>query len=181
TCQWPIGRISDRFDRRLVILAASAAGAGAALVAGLLTVMYAERAATLLMFAAMVIGAASLALYPLFAAHTNDRLSPEQFVGAGSSLIMLYGVGAIAGPLLAGLAMEYLEAAGFFWFVSLTLAGMAGYTVWRLRRGAPLEVEDQSPWIQTPGRTPSLAPAHAGRGWLRLRRAERGRRGAMDA
>lgn len=179
-CQWPIGRVSDRLDRRLVILAASAVGATAALIAGMLTVFHAERAATPLMLTAMVIGAASLALYPLFAAHTNDRLSPEQFVGAGSSLIMLYGVGAIAGPLLAGLSMEYLGAAGFFWLVSLTLAGMAVYTVWRLKRGAPLEVEDQSPWIQTPGRTPSLAPAHAGRGWLRLRRTRRSGEASTD-
>ncbi len=168
-CQWPIGRVSDRFDRRQVILGVSIVGAAAALGAAWATVAYAERAAMLLMLFGMVIGAASLALYPLFSAHTNDRLRPDQFVGAGSSLIMLYGVGAIAGPLLAGLFMEYLGAAGFFWLVSLTLAGMAVYTVWRLKRGEPLAVENQSPWIETPGRTASLAPAHAGRGWLRRR------------
>lgn len=168
-CQWPIGRASDRIDRRMMILCVSIAGAAASLVAAGATVLYAERAATLIMLSGMVIGGTSLALYPLFSAHTNDRLRPEQFVGAGSSLIMLYGAGAIAGPLLAGLFMEQLGAAGFFWLVSLALAGMAGYTVWRLRKGEPLAVEDQSPWIGTPGRTPSLAPAHAGRGWLRWR------------
>lgn len=168
-CQWPIGRASDRLDRRIMILAVSIAGAAAAFGAAWVTATAAEGAVTPVMFFGMVIGAASLALYPLFSAHTNDRLRPEQFVGAGSSLIMLYGAGAIAGPLLAGASMEYLGPAGFFWLVALTLAAMAAYTVWRLRRGDPLAVEDQSPWIGTPGRTPSLAPAHAGRGWLRWR------------
>jgi MFS family permease len=170
--QWPIGRASDRLDRRQVILGVSIAGATAAFLAAWATMVYAERAAALLMFSGIVIGAASLALYPLFAAHTNDRLRPDQFVGAGSSLIMMYGAGAIAGPLLAGLFMEYLGPAGFFWLVALTLAGMAIYTVWRLYRGEPLAVEEQSPWIGTPGRTPSLAPAHVGRGWLRRRTKE---------
>jgi MFS family permease len=167
--QWPIGRTSDRCDRRRVILSVSLLGTIAAVAGAWLTMAFAERAVTSLVVVGAVLGAAVLALYPLFAAHSNDRLRPDQFVGAGSSLIMLYGVGAIGGPLLTGLFMNRLGVAGFFWLVAAALIGITLYTLLRLRRGEPLAVEDQSPWIGTPGRTPSLAPAHVGRGWLHRR------------
>ncbi len=157
--QWPIGRFSDRFDRRRVLVLASVTGAVAALVAAVLTILLAERAATAVIGLGMVIGAAVLALYPLLVAYTNDRIEPEQRVGAGSSLIMLYGSGAIVGPLITGPAMEALGPSGFFWLLFAILGGLGAYTYWRIRRGRPLKIEEQTHAPQLPGRTLSLIPA----------------------
>lgn len=157
--QWPIGRLSDRFDRRWVIFWTLIVGSAAALVAALLTLLLAERSARAMIAVGMVIGAAGLALYPLFVAYTNDRVRSDQMVGAGASLIMLYGTGAVAGPLITGQFMEHLGPSGFFWQLFVALAGLAVYTAWRIRCGRPVVVAEQTSWTQAPGRTGSLLPA----------------------
>lgn len=160
--QWPIGRISDRFDRRRVILWVSMAGGGGALLGAAVTLFAGPWTSALLIGIGVIIGAAGLALYPLIVAYTNDRVRPDQMVGAGSSLIMLYGVGAIAGPLITGQFMEQFGPAGFFWLQAGILIALGAYTGWRIERGRPLNVDEQIHWGQAPGRTPLLLPA-----WLK--------------
>jgi len=160
--QYPIGKLSDRFDRRRVIVWVGLAGTAAALVAALAGFLYAEPPVVVIMTAGMIVGGASLALYPLFSAHTNDFLEPDQRVGAGSSLIMLFGVGAIVGPPLTGVAMNRVGASGFFWLLFLAFALLTLYTLWRIHRLGPLDIAAQSRWVLTPLRTAALVP-----GWLR--------------
>ena len=157
--QWPIGRFSDRFDRRRVILWTCVAGSIAAAAAAGLTMALSERAAPAVIGLGMVIGAAVRALYPLLVAYTNDRSRPDEMVGAGSSLVMLYGSGAIVGPLITGPALQTLGPSGFFWLLFAILAGMAAYTYWRIRRGRPLRIEEQTRALQVTPRTRSLIPA----------------------
>lgn len=157
--QWPIGRYSDRLDRRKVILGATLIGGLAALLAATLTLLLDHSAARLMSLMGAVVGAAGLALYPLFAAYTNDRVRPDQMVGAGSSLIMLYGAGAIAGPLLAGEFMQHLGPSGFFWLLAVTMLGLAVFTVWRIRHGRPIKISEQSRWAHLQGLTRELLPA----------------------
>lgn len=165
---YPIGKLSDRFDRCRVIMWVAVIGTAAALLAALICVLYARPPAPGLIAAGMVVGAASLALYPLFAAHTNDLLEPDQIVGAGSSLIMLFGAGAIAGPLLAGQAMQRIGVSGFFWALFATLGLLCLYTIWRRYRLGPLDVSRQTRWMTTPLRTAGTLPA-----WLREQASRR--------
>ena len=57
-------------------------------------------------------GGISMPLYSLAIAHANDQLSKDQMLAAGSKLILLYGMGAIAGPTIAGGFMQQFGASG---------------------------------------------------------------------
>src|SRR5690606_24732014 len=119
--QWPVGAISDRTDRRRVISATAAVAAVASVVGA-----FGPDGVALLVVIG-VVGGFSTPLYALLNAHTNDWITPEQIVGAGSRLVLASGLGAISGPFLASATMELVGAAGFFWFLALVHAGVAGY------------------------------------------------------
>lgn len=134
--QWPIGRWSDRTDRRRVI-------AIAALLAALAAVFGVLSGSTpgfvQVLVAIVAVGGFSFPMYALLNAHTNDWLEPEQMVGAGSRLVLASGLGAVTGPLLAAVAMSLIGPVGFFWFILIANAMIAGYAAWRLTRRRPTE------------------------------------------
>ncbi len=100
--QWPLGQLSDRHDRRRVIIAASILAALAS--AGLLVFQNGSAAMYGLIF---LFGALSLTLYSILVAHAQDCLDAEQRVGASSLIVRLNGAGAIIGPLaVSGLSPQ---------------------------------------------------------------------------
>lgn len=133
--QYPVGWLSDRADRRVLILWMSAAGA----------VVMAVAAAAPLPFPLEVLVAALLGgiinpLYSLLIAHTNDYLSKEDMPGASAGLIFLNGFGAIFGPLLAGWLMSAIGPKGYFLIIGGFFAALAGYAAYRMtKRTAPLQ------------------------------------------
>jgi MFS family permease len=126
--QWPLGRLSDRYDRRLVLALTSL---GAALLAlALLPALTQPLARTLLVFG---FGGLAFALYPIAVAHMMDRLEPSDLLGASASFLMLYGIGAAVGPALTGQAMEAFGPGALFASSALALLALAGFVLWRLR------------------------------------------------
>src|SRR3546814_16069847 len=87
-----------------------------------------------MMLAGALFGGTCFALYPLCVAHTNDHLRSTQRVGASSGLILIYSLGAAAGPLAAAGTMEGLGPRGLFLFIagcaSIVLI-FAGFRIWR--------------------------------------------------
>ena len=131
--QYPIGWASDRFDRRVLIMWMSLAGAGVMVLAGLLPLPFALELA-----AAAALGGVINPLYSLLIAHANDHLSKEEMPAASAGLIFLNGFGAIFGPLLAGWVMSVLGAKGYFLTIAAFFAGLGGYAAWRMtQRAAP--------------------------------------------
>lgn len=152
--QWPLGWLSDRFDRRLVILGALA---GTAFVSAALV---ASTAGVLLMTLACLFGGLSFALYPLCVAHTNDHLTSAERVGASGGLVLVYSAGAVAGPITASLAMFAFGAPGLFaWISGCAFAGLL-FAFWRLLRRAPVPGEQQKPYQILPRTTPMAAQLH---------------------
>jgi MFS family permease len=100
--QWPIGRLSDRFDRRQVLTAATVLAGAVSLAAALLDLSN----PALLIAIAGLLGGLSFPIYSLALAHTNDFLDPKQMVGASSGLLMANGIGGMVGPIAAGIAMS---------------------------------------------------------------------------
>src|SRR3546814_12551625 len=86
-----------------------------------------------MMLAGALFGGTCFALYPLCVAHTNDHLRSTQRVGASSGLILIYSLGAAAGPLAAAGTMEGLGPRGLFLFIagcaSIVLI-FAGFRIW---------------------------------------------------
>jgi MFS family permease len=127
--QFPIGWLSDRMDRRVLILALSLAGGIGALVAFAVPGQF-----WIILLAAGAVGGASNTLYALLIAYTNDYLEKEDMAAASAGLLFINGFGAIAGPLVVGWMMEGLGPEGFWFLIALLLLGLAGYAVWRMRR-----------------------------------------------
>lgn len=133
---FPLGLLSDRMDRRLVILGVLAFGLAGTLV-GL-----AGGSFTLLVLAALVVGGAANSLYGLFIAYANDHLEPEDMAAASGRLIFLNGIGATSGPLLTGWLMATAGPRGFWVFLVALFALLLAYGVYRsFRRPAPNAAE----------------------------------------
>ena len=149
--QLPIGRLSDRIDRRTVVAAACVVAALGATGAWWLADI--SRAGFLAMVA--VYGGMSLTLYSLCLAHVNDQLPAREMVGASSTLILLNGAGAFVAPVLVAALMG---VAGNDIYLPL-LAGMhvalGVYAAYRMMRRAPLPPQDKSPFVGTPPGTSS--------------------------
>ncbi len=133
--QYPVGYLSDRVDRRALIMWMSALGA---VVMGVATVV--ELPFTAILVVALLLGGTINPLYSLLIAHTNDFLTKEEMPAASARLIFLNGFGAIFGPLASGYLMQVMGAPGYFLFLAILFAGLAGYALWRMsRRAGPLE------------------------------------------
>ncbi|MEH6630222.1 MAG: MFS transporter [Halopseudomonas aestusnigri] len=133
--QFPIGKLSDRIDRRLVIVGAPA-----------LTIPVCYYLATLenpldnsaLLFGMVaVLGALVLPLYSICMAHMNDYLKPGQMVAASGTLVLILAVGMIFGPTLGSIAVEYYGPEGLFYLLSITSAITVSTGLFRLWSGQP--------------------------------------------
>lgn len=139
--QVPIGRLSDRIDRRVVIAVAAVVATGAAATAGLLDV---PEAVVLLVVLIAIHGACSLPMYSLALAHLQDRLLDEERTGAGGAIVLVQGLGAAIGPMLASVVLTVGPSAAFLWYLAAVYLLVAVYAVYRISRWAPVEV--QSPY-----------------------------------
>lgn len=134
--QFPIGWISDRMDRRVLIAGVAAIGTVAAISAIYSSSFY------LLLIAAFAVGAMANPLYALLLAHTNDFLEPDQMAAAGGRLLFINGVGAVTGPLVVGGLMGWFGPQGFFLYLAVLMAGLATYAGFRMTRRPSTATED---------------------------------------
>ncbi|MGI9385687.1 MAG: MFS transporter [Methyloligellaceae bacterium] len=120
TLQLPLGYLSDRFDRRWIIVLATAGAA----VAGLLLSGAGPDAPALIYAGAFLFGAFALPLYSLSVAQANDHAEPGQYVLLAAGLIFFYAIGASFGPLLASIVIERFGPPAFFVYTSVVHAGL---------------------------------------------------------
>jgi MFS family permease len=141
--QWPIGRLSDRFDRRRVITVVALLAAIFALLAALLG---GTSLAALLTFT-FLLGCMSLPMYSLCIAHTNDYLEPAQMIEGGATLVMVGGIGACIGPPVAATLMGAVGPIVFFVFLAGVHAAIGLFAVYRMSQRASMPLEEQGPTI----------------------------------
>ena len=120
--QFPIGKLSDIYDRRKVLVISSF---GAALFAVISIIVSRQMylpdglatSKTLFYFFFILFSFCSLPMFSLILAHTNDNISKEKFVAAGAGLQFIFGLGAMSGPFLCSLFMDFVGPNGFFVFL----------------------------------------------------------------
>ncbi|SDE93671.1 MFS transporter [Limimaricola pyoseonensis] len=134
--QFPIGWLSDRIDRRWLILGLSAVGGLGAMLSVMLPGQYA-----LILVSAAVVGGSSNPLYALLIAYANDYLDREDMAAASGGLLLINGTGAIAGPIVVGWMLDNIGPAGFWAFIAFLMLGLAGYAAWRMLRRPDRGVE----------------------------------------
>ena len=122
--QIPVGRLSDRFDRRIVLALLSVGFAITALVMVLV-----PRALYTILPAAPLLGGFMSTLYPVCVAHAHDCMPADRVVAVSGRLILVSGVGSVLGPLIGASLMARFEIDGVFYFMTaavLLLAVVAG-------------------------------------------------------
>ena len=148
--QYPIGWISDRMDRRLLILLVSTIGGFAALIGVAFAGAY-----EILLAVGFVIGGMSNPLYSLLIAYTNDFLDPDDMAAASGGLVFISGLGAISGPLITGWMMGLFGPPGFWLFMAGLLLALAIYAVYRMTQRPSTPVEETAAYV---GVSPSASP-----------------------
>jgi MFS family permease len=173
--QYPVGWLSDRVDRRKLILGSAALGAascGLGWLAGASGA--ADGALWPLMAAAFLAGGVTTPLYALFLAYTNDFLSAEDMPAASGGLVFTFGLGAIAGPLVAGWAMQGAGPFGFWLALGGTFLVMAVYALYRMTQRAAAPAEDTDSYLGVLPTASAVAVEAAGAWATEQAEAERG-------
>lgn len=154
--QYPIGWVSDRMDRRTIIMLLSAAAAAvcAAILAG---GFYVSQLMLISLMTAF--GVISLPIYSLVVAHANDHLQKDQVLGASAKLVLMYGVGSIIGPILAGALMSRIGGEGFLIYMIVVHAALAAFALWRRHRNPEhLKVQGREVMTVSPVTSPANPP-----------------------
>ena len=153
--QYPIGRLSDRFDRRTVILIVQVLATLAAL-SGFFSEFFGF---AWLIASGFVFGGMQFPLYSLYIAHANDYLTPKQIVGTASMLIMVTGIGAVFGAPIVGYFMQLYGPSVFFPTLGLMHLAITAFVVLRMISRPSTPNEEQAPFIAMPARSSAIATA----------------------
>jgi MFS family permease len=137
--QMPVGRLSDRFDRRSVLLIIIISLTA---VSGVLSVAD-DFGIWALLALALLFGGVSQVIYPVTAAHANDYVEEPDRLAAASALLLAYGTGATIGPLLGSVLMDWLGPVGLFVYITISSAVLACVIVARMaaRHGRPAHLQ----------------------------------------
>ena len=144
--QYPVGRLSDKFDRRVVIFGAASTSAVCISIASLFD---AGQFTHLLLFT-MIFGGLTFSLYSLFIAHANDFLTPSQMVAMSSGLLMVNGAGAVVGSPFAATTIEVFGSRSFMPTIAIILAGLSIFILIRMRIRDSVPTEAQGPFVAFP-------------------------------
>ncbi|MEM8812608.1 MAG: MFS transporter [Pseudomonadota bacterium] len=150
--QWPLGKLSDAYDRRLVM----APVAACTVVTGILIALWPLESLWAVLALSALHGALMIPLYALCLAHANDKVTTDKLVQTSGGLLLIYSVGAVIGPAAAALAMERLEAGGLFLFISAVLAVLALFILYRLIFGPVRDRLFHGPFTPMPKTSQSL-------------------------
>ena len=153
--QWPIGKLSDMFDRRLVLIystfAAAFFGLCAIFSAGQMYLPDGLASSKFWFYIFVILFAVvSLPMFAIILAYTNDYIPKEKFVVAGAGLQTAFGLGAMSGPFLCSMLMSLVGPNGFWMFLIFfhTVIGLFG--VYRMRVRKRVEENPDSSFTPMP-------------------------------
>ncbi len=150
--QWPLGLASDRVDRRLIIIFTATLCAAS----GLFLAIEGGASGEMLLFGAFAFGFTAMPIFGLSVAHANDRAEPHEYVTLAAGLLLLYGVGAVLGPIIAPLAMNAFGPKALFIHTAVIYAGLAVFGLFRvvMRDAAPSA--NRETYVSVPRTSPTI-------------------------
>ena len=155
----PIGRISDKRDRRYVLLGLSLV---TTVACALVPIIAMAEVLWLLGLAILCVGGAVQPMYAVAISFINDdQSSPEQILSASSAIILINGVGGMLGPFLSSLSMTYAGPASLYIFVALLSSALLAYTLLRMKARPEVDIEQQSDIAQVGMQTSQVSIANA--------------------
>ena len=158
--QWPVGRLSDMLDRRHVIIMAATVMCAVSVA----LYIFASGDRNIALALAFILGGMNLVIYPLCAAHINDRITQEDVIQANAALLLVLGVGAASGPLIGGLVMDGFGPLSLYLYMAGVAALFVLFALYRLRVSEPVPESEQvafepvTPAPTTPVMDPRIDP-----------------------
>lgn len=137
--QIPVGIASDRMDRRKVLIGITAF----ALLADALFLFIGTTNPTIVLSLAALFGATVFSMYPVIVAHANDHAEPGTYIQVSGGLLLVFGIGSIVGPTVAGFAMTSFGAVSLFAVTGIAHIFLVAYAIWRLRRAPAVANENK--------------------------------------
>ncbi|OZB36704.1 MAG: MFS transporter [Halothiobacillus sp. 14-56-357] len=153
--QWPIGKLSDHYDRRWVLIGLGLAGilSGGVMIAITMISAPGDIADSplrwMLWIGGLLFGGFVFSVYAISVAQTHDRLSSDQVLEATRTLLLVNGIGALFGPLSAGVFMGWFGANGLIGFIMLVLSVLGLFTYWRIRIDRPVPEDERGEFVVT--------------------------------
>lgn len=141
--QYPLGYLSDRWDRRQVLLASTCG----ALVVALVLAILASSSPLVNFVLVFFFGSFAMPLFSLSAAHANDRADKGEFVLVNAALMLFYSFGAIGGPFTASFAMETFGPSALFGFIAAVYFIFTGIILYRMRVRSSVPAERRGRFI----------------------------------
>lgn len=143
--QWPLGRLSDFTDRRLIIgVAAIGAAAAGAILA--VPAPFGIAAQTWLLAGGMLYGATAFPIGSLTNAHLNDHARQEEMTEFASSNLFVYGIAAAVGPMIAAAVIHVAGLSAIFFYTAAMHASLVAFVFYRMTVRAPIPAKDREPF-----------------------------------
>lgn len=153
--QVPVGRLSDRIDRRWVLIFTLA---GVALTAAYLSLAPGQVGTSSIFFGAFAFGAFALSLYGLCVAQANDHAAPHQFVLVASGLTLVFAVGAMTGPLVISGLIGVFGIGAVFALSALSSGLFILFVLARILAREAVAEEDKEDFVAVPISQTTAAP-----------------------
>jgi MFS family permease len=144
--QWPLGWLSDRIDRRKVMLGAAALG----IASSIALAFYGGRSPVLLMTFGALFGAFIIPMLGLAAAHANDHAEPGEAVATNGGLLLLHGGGSVVGATLGATVMAAFGPPSLFLYVASIYVVFATFCLYRILTRPPVPDEKKTPFTPVP-------------------------------
>jgi MFS family permease len=125
--QWPAGRLSDKLDRRMVILIS----AFLSIIASFSIIFLSD---SYFFYLVPLFGGFTFVIYPVTTAHACDKAKQTEIIKTISTMVFLYGLGALIGPLIAPFFMHYLGPSGLFYFFIAVLGTLSLYILFHMAK-----------------------------------------------
>ncbi|MGP1629862.1 MAG: MFS transporter [Giesbergeria sp.] len=145
--QWPVGHYSDSHDRRIVLLWVCILGA----IVTALAFVLANVSVDSLLPLSLLFGGLIFSIYGLGVAHVNDMIDSSRLVEFTGGLLLIHGVGAAIGPVLAGAVMDVAGPASLMLFYAAVMAALAVYSFKRIHAAAPVPTELKGDFVAMGG------------------------------
>lgn len=144
--QWPIGWLSDRFDRRYIIVGLCSF----IVVISIILAVVTDVSIQILYALFAVYGGAAMTVYAVCIAHTADRAKPELMVAMSSSLLFAWSIGGIIGPTAAATVMELIGPGGLFFFTATVSALFVAFVLYRIRERDAVPEDERDAFVSLP-------------------------------
>jgi MFS family permease len=137
--QVPVGRLSDRFDRRIIIAALSGC-----LVVAAIVILRLPQTLPAILPAAVVFGGLISTIYPVSVAHAHDRMPADSVIAVSGRLILASGLGSVLGPLIGANLVAWYSIDGVFYMMAAAALLLFAVSVSRMLIVAPPERQERT-------------------------------------